>query len=684
MVDLPYPTATPRTPGSLAPATLEQWAHDFALTQANRLANGTIDGSPEGLFSNVNAAKFGMSPFDPADIGSGVVSGAADTKLFLSRAGIFDPADIGSGFVSGAAYNQLFQMGMTLAKGGYAQLTPQQRAGLSDPTGLKSAGPGDSLTDQDRKALTDLAITNLQEAGASARNAADIASRMSIAQLQEAGASARNAQRIAADLQMNSEDNATQRYGIDVTAAVNREDIGARERIAASDRASREGIATADRTESGRQFDLGLGEDRRQFNASMLFELFDRGIALMQNPVDWLGYQYWLGNVGAPINALTLSSAAAIGGAIPPSGPSAAGPVIGGPAVLDGDFSGAEQLGIQNAGPVSVAEAIQMHPGGAVTGDPSIAASSTITQYGTAEEVDQALAQSRATELEGQVSPQFIQQSRTIAQNLQTQQLAGTAPVVDPATGAVSPVQQGTPATQTGLPPLPGGTVAPDDQRNPAQPGGVVGEAMPAPPMIDPATGQPVAPAVSPVQPQPLTNLAGAVPGGTGGIFTGNEASGTPEAAAAVPGQPQTSNTNIEQLLGALATELGIPIDQLRQIFPANLMPGQATNGAIANSPVMQMLKGGAPVSSFNTGPTSGSPFTSIAAPTGGGRIETGVRGGQDVNATSYLTSLPSTQQQAQGVIRAQGQNVPDFQEQLLRSAPLTNVSSGSYGRRRF
>lgn len=658
MVDLPYPVATSRTPGSLAPATIEQWAHDFAITQANRLANGTIDGSPGGLFSNETAAKFGMNTFDPSDIGSGMVSGAA--------------------------YNQLFQMGMAIAQGGYAQLTPQQRAGLSDPTGLTPAGPGDSLTDQDRKALTDLAIANLQEAGASERNAASIAAQMSIAQLQEAGASARNAQRIAADLQMNAADNATQRYGIDVSAAVNREDIAARERIAASDRTSREGIAAADRAESGRQFDLGLGEDRRQFNASMLFELFDRGIALMQNPVDWLGYQYWLGNIGAPINALTLSSAAAIGGAIPPSGPSAAGPVIGGPAVLDGDFSGAEQLGITNAGPVTVSDAIRMHPGGAVTGDPSIAASNTITQFGTPEEVDQALTQARTTQLAGQVSPQFEQQAQALAQTQQVQALAAAAPAN---AGAVSPEQQGVvPSTQAGLPPLPGGTVAPapngavapNPAQPPAAPGSTAGAGATAVATMQP---QP-----SPAQPQPLTNLAGAAPGGTGGVYTGNEAGGTPEAAAAtaVPGQPQTSNANIEQLLGALANELGIPIDQLRSVFPAQLMPGQASNAAIANSPVIQMLRGGTPVSNFNTGPASGSPFTSIAAPTGGGRIETGVRGGQDVNATSYLTALPSTQQQVQGVIRAQGQNVPDFQEQLLRSAPLTNVSSGSYGRRRF
>jgi hypothetical protein len=178
-----------------------------------------------------------------------------------------------------------------------------------------------------------------------------------------------------------------------------------------------------------------------------------------------------------------------------------------------------------------------------------------------------------------------------------------------------------------------------------------------------------------------VDNVAGAVPGATGGIYTGNEQGTAPAAATgAAVGAPN----NIEQLLGQLAASLGMPIEQLRAFFPANLMPAQASNEAIANSPVLKMLRGEGAVNSFNTGPQTGSPFTNIAAPTGGGTIETGIRGGQDVNATQFLTANPATQQQIQGVLQASKQYFPDFQQQLLRSAPLTNTASGSFGRRTF
>jgi hypothetical protein len=705
VVELPYDTTGGRVPGSMAPATYEQWAHDFALTQANKLANGTIDGSEGGLFSNASFAKFGL--------------------------GTFDPSDIGSGMVSGAAYNQIFELGMKLAQGGYSSLTPQQKQGMSDPTGLRKSTPSDSMTDNDKNNLTDLAIANLQESGATARNAADIAARMSIAQLQEAGASARNAAQIAADLQIAGMQDATDRYGIDTQAAVNREDIAARERIAAADVASREKIAEADRTESGRQFDLGLAEDRRQFNSSLMLELFDRGIALMQNPVDWLGYQYWVSNLGAPLNALALSSAASIAGAVPPSGPSSAGPMIGGPAVLDGDTADAESLGITDAGPVSVSEAIRRHPGGEVTGDAQIAATNTIMQYGSPEEVDAAVSQARMTELPGQASDAYVQQSQQVAQVEQSQaaatQLARTGQAVtEPGPGAPGTGQPADPYAQAtgdlGRPPidsaqaLPPVPAMPMPASNPADPNAMApatGELRPPPVAnpLAPAPGNPAQPMtpeqmarMAAAQPapapaaaeQPLTNLAGG--GNTGGVYTGNEAGGTeaaavatpasaagvaPVAQSAVPGGTDTSN--IEQLLGQLAANLGIPIEQLRALFPANLMPGAASNSAIENSPVINMLRTGTPVGQFNTQPISpGNPFTSIAAPTGGGRIETGIRGGQDVNASNYLTALPSTREQIQGVIKAQGQYIPDFNEQIMRSAPLTNLSSGSYGRRRF
>ena len=684
MVTLPYnPTAGLRPPGTLAPASREQWAHDFAIEQANKLANGTIDGSEGGLFSAATFSSLGLNPFNPSDIGSGMVSGGA--------------------------YNILYQLGSQLASGGYSSLTPQQRVGLSDPTGLRAGEH--SLSDTDKSNATSMAmndadnaramaIANLQESGMNARNAADLASRMSIAQLQEAGASTRNAQRIAADLSIAGMESQDRRYSTDVNAAVSREDIAARERIASGDRSSREGIANADRAESGRQFDLGLSEDRRQFNSTMLFQLLDRGVELARKPVDWIAYQYYLGNIGAPINALTLSSAAAMMGAVPPTGPSAAGPVIGGPAVLDGDQGVAQQLGITNAGPVSMREALAMNPGGeSGWGDGSTAAINTLQQFGGADAVDSKLAEARTTQLPQDISPDFTNRAQMVSA-----EVVRSAQMATLATGP-----------QGALPALPGtGAAADTSLAAPAAGGmpsldGMQQSLAPQPDVIQPAPmgANPAQPAAA-----PFTNLsaAGTTTGSAGGIYTGNEAGGatgspmpqpaavgtTPAgamgtpAAAAMAGAgggaggatplPQGNTANIEAMLASLAGELGIPIEQLRALFPAHLMTPQYSSDVIANSPIIQALRNGTPLSAFNTGPKTGSPFTNIRA-TG---TETGVRGGQDINATAYLGALPSQREMMQGAMEGTGQYFPDTVEQLMRSSPLTNVESGSFGRRRY
>jgi len=90
--------------------------------------------------------------------------------------------------------------------------------------------------------------------------------------------------------------------------------------------------------EDGRnkRFNLELAEQRRQFNLALLKDYYVTGVELAKRPVDWIGYQYYLQNMGLPVTLSNLVTAANMFGAIPPSGPSIYGPIVGGPAILDG------------------------------------------------------------------------------------------------------------------------------------------------------------------------------------------------------------------------------------------------------------------------------------------------------------------------------------------------------------
>ena len=413
---------TQYSPTGAGAQTLEQWQADMATQYTVAYANGNTDAFPASAFSNDFWATLGLPPLPQESWGAtaanpnntinpGVYSGLsmffgqlATNPASAAAAGITVPQlpsggpitdDLGRTHLYGAAQNAAANQNNLDA------INLQNSGAMARDAANNSFQAGENAASRAQQ----MAIANLQEAGMNQRSAQEIAARMSIAQLQEAGESARNAARIAADIQMNSLNNETQRYGIDTTAAVNREDLAGRERIAEADRTSRETIAGQDRAESARQFDLNIGEDRRQFNSTMLFELFDRGIELVKNPVDWIAYQYYLENLSIPMTMLNASSMAANFGAVPETGPSEMGPMVGGPGIIDGDFAAAEATGA-TPGFMALGQALQQNPGNPSVPAVTASAAGTASQnWGDITRVEQALTAARAQAIPATMDP---------------------------------------------------------------------------------------------------------------------------------------------------------------------------------------------------------------------------------------------------------------------------------------
>lgn len=627
-ISLPYPIQGSPA-GTMAPSTQQQWAHDFAMHFSERLANGSLDGSEGSLFTNATFAKFGLTPFNQGDIGSGIWSQQS--------------------------YNKLYQLGTKLATGGYGTLSPEQKAGLTDPGGLPD-DPTPTLTEGDKSNITQISE------GEKGRAAA-----LEQTKLREAGETGRNNARIAADKEIAAGG-----------WAVDRERIASNERIAASDRTSRETIAREDRAESRRQFDLRIAEDRRKTTVDTLVGLLDRGVELMKNPVDWIAYQFYMDEMDIPLNALTLSSAVATFGAIPPTGPSEVGPVIGGPAAIDGNYETATTLGIPNPGPVTLQQAVTQFPGGnaAVTGDwgARLNSQATVQMLGGFDVVDRALAESRSTILPQALgTTAFTQQAADISTRLMQPQQIGLPQ--QPQQGLDARMAAGGMQTQ-GMPAY--------NNLNNLPPGSSAGPSMvPTQPTPQPAQppvndfGRPMPPQTS------ATNVAGN--GAAGGIYTGNEA-GQPQAAVGMNGPVQA-----EQALAILANQLQMPIEQLRQLFPAHLMGTNASRDVIANSPVIQSLKAGAQgqsgmLSGFNTAPRPQQGVGAIGSISLPGQepIPLGIRGGQDINAASYLSATPGQQGLIEGAVKSARMYWPDAVQQMLRASPVTSLEPGFTARRRF
>lgn len=442
------------SPTGAGAQTIEQWAADMASQYTVAYANGNGDAFNQfpNAFSDQFWATLGLPPLPDESFGAtaanpnnvinpGVYSGLslffnqlATNPQSAQSAGITVPQlpsggiitdDLGRSHLYGAEQagldrqNNLDAINATNA-GAMARDAANNQFTAGENAANRAFSAGENAADRAQQ----MAIANLQESGMNQRSAAEIAARMSIAQLQEAGESARNAARIAADIQMNSLNNETQRYGIDTNATVAREDLAGRERIAGADRTSRETIASEDRQESARQFDLNIGEDRRQFNATMLFELFDRGVELVKNPVDWIAYQYYLENLSIPMTALNVSSMAANFGAVPETGPSEMGPMVGGPAIIDGDFEAATATGA-TPGFMALGQALQQNPGNpSVEAVASSAAGNASQNWGDLTQVEQQLSQARS-----QAIPEVMDPSNPVAQQALQGSVASGPPI---------------------------------------------------------------------------------------------------------------------------------------------------------------------------------------------------------------------------------------------------------------
>ena len=650
-----------------AAMTTEDWAADFANTYANAWANGSIENTL--LYQN----------------------GGMDNS-FWSSAGLgpLDPTDRGSGTASAMTWNQFYQLGLHMANN-WNSLPPALQGGMSNPTGLPGAVP--VLGEGDRARIAAATAQDDQQDWLSGENAADRANRLAIASMQEAGANQRA--QLAAD---------TQRYGIDVGAAVDREAIASNERVAALDRASREAIANMQEAGLNRRFDLQLAEDRRQFNTGIMMGLLDRGIELSRRPVDWIAHQYFLANMQAPITALTLSSSAATFGAIPPSGPSAAGPVTGGPAAMDGDTTLATELGVR-AGFTDIATAVQQLPGTQSFADAiPYTSPRTVEQSGGVQAVQQQLDAARETELpqalpdspavqetmrdmafrrsrdfvlEGDANPNNLPvigdqnmqaRQQALQQSLAGQTMENRTPPPPEMQAAIQAAQSAGQTLQGAAPTGAFGATMTDALQGLRERYGAMWDRFAPEQRTAPAPGT-TPTSDAPAQQTPSTG------GESRGVYTGVPA--TP------PTGQQATGAQSQQgfdLLQSIANELGMSLEQIQQLVPPHLLAGGYSRETIMNSPVIQSLVNGTRLSAFRTDPVGDSQFGQIQA----FGIPLGLRGGQDVNARNFLTALPSQREQMQGAIEATGQYFPDVMEQMLRSSPTSNYDVGAFGRRRF
>lgn len=546
---------------------------------------------------------------------------------------------------------------------------------------------------------------------------------------QDAAANARNAATNQANIDIAKIQSGDNRYDTDTRAAVDRERIAADVGIANADRASREKIAADEEAGRNRRFDLQLAEDRRQFNVSIVTDLFKTGVELAKNPVDWIGYAYFNEKIGLPLSALGIGASAMLFGAVPPTGPSAAGPMVGGPAVLDGDLELARQVGAQNPGLVPVSQAVQRNPGsgqqfGVAQYTAPVLLPEWSAKFGGTQGLDQALAFRRMQEL-----PRAVGNNPVLQASLD-QEAAIARPPVPEALGTNEPNRavaadgmpdiyskkgaangafgakfepQQAPGMGSGQRPIlvpDGGPTA--TPLTAAEPPGDQATGIPMPqgqnPILVTENSDPrvVTGGDTPQQPgwgtidsngnpnggyMPSNGAPGTSTGGSGsGIYTGPSAS--PPA-----GQPGTGAQNPQgnQLLQTLAQQLGIPYEQISQVVNPALLGGGYSLDAIRNSPAIQAINNQTPMSAFRTAPTNGEKFGTIQAfgiPLGG--PEYGFRGGQDLNAAAYLKSPKYGQQMIEGAVKATGQSWPDVMEQSLRTSPIANYETGAFGRRRF
>jgi len=628
---------------------MDEWIATHAISWTVNYQNGVDSPFANNFFASDTFNSRGLTTIDPSSYATG--GGSA-----------LDPHTYGA-FAQAAAY----------AFNNWDSLSPEEQAAFLNPVG-PDGKPLQNIPYVD----PGLAIDSYNSV--SGRIAAEAQAEKDRAQGQAALISA-NAQ--AAD-------------------AANRLTIGMAQVAADRERtAATVGIANADRAENARQFnksfgeqvrqfDLSIAEERRQFNGTMALNILQVGVQLAKNPVDWVAHQFYMQNLNIPLSFVNMTAAANMMGAIPPSGPSAAGPVVGGPAAMDGDTQLAESVGAQ-AGFVPLTEAVSANPGYASQGPQTMswlgtdatAANIEASEPGGIQGVDQQLAAARVEEL-----PQAIGVNPVTTQALQssTQALTGTnqivtGPIAADGTGAPAPVPE--PAA----PPVPTGAYGLPLTKNSAgqwQDGPEVDLANPVNPLMTrQRTAQAGATSNAPTASTPVAAATQNT-----GPFTGaptEAAANTPiPASTGATAMASAVNPQGDMLIQTLAAQLGMDVNTLRNLIPTNLQAGGYSTEVIANSPVIQALVNQRDrLSGARTAdPTAlgGERFSEIGA----FGIPLGIRSGQDINAGLLLKSNPDQQQMIQGAVEGTGQYFPTAVAQSLRASPVTQYAVGAFGRRRF
>jgi hypothetical protein len=429
-----------------------------------------------------------------------------------------------------------------------------------------------------------------------------------------------------------------------------------------------------------RRFDLQLEEERRQFNAKLaldtaaleferqkfrgqvILELFKMGVQVAANPVDWVAHQYFMANYSIPLTMTNFLASAMAFGAIPPTGPSAYGPVTGGPGAIDGSTLFGQLVGVQPAF-VPVTQAAQQFTGGAA--GPIIqqyTAPATVTnivnQYfnGDASALDRMVDEARVNYVLPSVgmNPVTIAAAPQLVQNIAVPPGYGAMPQPDASTGMT--LQQASSIVQQNI-----GNTQPSP--------------MPTTLESGPPTGQTGFPPPS---------LPGAGTGTGTGAGTQNTGMylGTSSTTPAPPAQQVFNPSSFGQdLLQQLSQLTGLPVDQLQRVIPTSLIAGQYSLQQLANSPIIQAMQQGTMPSRFRSAPVAPNErFGNILAL----GIPMGMRGGQDFNLQAYLQGGPVNQQLMEGAWKAMGFDPKNFLWQAQKTAPMTDITPGLKGRRTF
>jgi len=456
-----------------------------------------------------------------------------------------------------------------------------------------------------------------------------------------------------------------------------------------------------------RRFNLELAENRRQFNLALLKDYYMAGVELAKKPVDWIGYQYYLQNMGLPITLGNMVAAAYMFGAIPPSGPSVWGPVVGGPAIYDGYGDIAVHVA-GASGPddpalfPDIATATALHSGiaqanGGYGGFQTLAA-----LHAAATAQGQTLA-----DVQGQISQNLVSGAGVPEDVAQVQQAtiqmlvssfgADTGAMIN----ALNEIKLG--AEQAGVSGAQAVNAVRDSLQQQAQP----------------VLSQNVRPLAAAVQPQVATAAlqAGTAQqaGGTAqGLGSTTFVDYGPPSAQQPPRVPTTSGTapwaqwmsgRVTQpgegvgnaqipvpppgtnpfytFLQYTAQQLGIPFEQMAQIagLPYLTPYYGDLSQVIPQTPIYQAVAYGTPLNRYRIASPEGEKFGGVQA---AGGVPLGIRSGQDINLGEYLRALPSQQEMIQGLIESSGQYFPDTLAQMMRASPMNpDVMPGIPGVRR-